>query len=320
MTPATPTCSRCNSLVEPGDIRCPVCYLPTQPGQLPSPNPTPTPVLRCQSCNTALTPITQTTLPPCPFCQGTLTHHTSTTPHEEPSQFLLFTVSPKEAAAAYKYWLSNLSPFRPSNLSSQSRIESIQPVWWVGWAFKAEVLITWTADSDAGTRQAPWAPHSGEIVLHFDDIIVPASKGLSNLECARLTPTYAPGSGVPRENTSHASAPLEHPELPRSLARKRILATIQKLAETKVKNTAIPGTRFRHVQTSIHLRGLTTRRLAFPAYILAYHYHNKLYRTVISGQEASCVTGTAPRSITKILLTTIAVITTLTAATLLWLR
>jgi hypothetical protein len=320
MTPVASTCSRCNSLVEPGDIRCPVCYLPTHPKNHPGPTQSPTTVLRCQSCHTALAPTTHPTPSPCPFCKGTLIQHTSTNPLENPSQFLLFTVSPQEAATAYKEWLSNLGPFRPSNLSSETRIQSIQPVWWVGWAFKAEVLITWTADSDAGTRQAPWAPHSGELVLHFDDIIVPASKGLSNLECARLTPTYAPGSGVSRENTSHASAPLEHFELPRSLARKRILATIQKLAETKVKNTAIPGTRFRHIHTSIHLRGLATRRLAFPAYILAYHYHNKLYRTVISGQEASCITGTAPRSITKIILTTIAAVASLTAATLLWLR
>ena len=37
-------------------------------------------------------------------------------------------------------------------------------------------------------------------------------------------------------------------------------------------------------------------------FYLAYRYKNKLYRAVVSGQNATCVIGRAPYSIAKILL------------------
>ncbi len=48
------------------------------------------------------------------------------------------------------------------------------------------------------------------------------------------------------------------------------------------------------------LRGLNTRRLAFPAYIMAYSYRKRLYRAVISGQNADTMTASAPLSLVEI--------------------
>ena len=37
-----------------------------------------------------------------------------------------------------------------------------------------------------------------------------------------------------------------------------------------------------------------THRLAFPAYVLAYRYDDKLYRAIVHGQNAGIVIGKAP--------------------------
>jgi hypothetical protein len=50
------------------------------------------------------------------------------------------------------------------------------------------------------------------------------------------------------------------------------------------------------------LRGLVTRRVALPTYVLAYRYQGRAYRALVHGQDARCVMGVAPLSVRKIVL------------------
>jgi hypothetical protein len=70
----------------------------------------------------------------------------------------------------------------------------------------------------------------------------------------------------------------------------------------RIKGHEAPGARFRNFHASIQLRGLRTRRVAFPAYAIAYRYRSRLYRTVISGQDPACVIGQTPISVLKVAL------------------
>ncbi|MFP6766345.1 MAG: hypothetical protein VB858_22130, partial [Planctomycetaceae bacterium] len=65
--------------------------------------------------------------------------------------------------------------------------------------------------------------------------------------------------------------------------------------------------RYRNVHVSVLLRALVTRRLSFPAWVLAYRYRDRLYRVVVCGQDGSRVAGNAPLSMTKVLLVTLGV-------------
>ena len=47
--------------------------------------------------------------------------------------------------------------------------------------------------------------------------------------------------------------------------------------------------------------GLATRRVALPAYVMAYRYNGKAYRAIVHGQSVSCTFGDAPYSVWKIL-------------------
>lgn len=58
----------------------------------------------------------------------------------------------------------------------------------------------------------------------------------------------------------------------------------------------VPGTRFRDPKTSALLRRLSTRRYAFPTYVLAYYFRGKVHRAVVNGQDPSVVMGDVPRS------------------------
>jgi hypothetical protein len=310
MSETTPSCQRCGSANEADDLRCPICYLAT-PQAADSGGSTRVHIFRCRTCGAAVEYSARAQAPQCAFCGSVLELEQQRDPVEQTEQYLPFTVNRSAAIDVCRRWLSHQGVFQPSNLASTTRLESLRALWWVGWVVNADAVVTWTVDSNAGARRASWAPHAGEFRTAFDDVVVPATRGLSGIECERLIPSYALDRGA--ELATTADAVRERFETSRSVARGRIVEGIKRLAEARIKGHEAPGTRFRNFHASIHLRGLRTRRFAFPAYAIAYRYRGRLYRTVISGQDPGCVMGQAPRSVAKIILVAAAILAGLAA-------
>ena len=91
-------------------------------------------------------------------------------------------------------------------------------------------------------------------------------------------------------------------DVQRSAARARVRAAIRRVGAARLESNEVPGARCRNLHFEPLLRSLETRRLAFPAWVLAYRYRDELYRVVISGQDGSCVRGKAPFSFLKLLI------------------
>jgi hypothetical protein len=170
----------------------------------------------------------------------------------------------------------------------------------VGWVFLADALVSWAADSDYGRRKAPWAPHAGQMEMPFRDILVPATRGLTEAETTHLTPSYRLETARETPEGADDEAVVEQFDIRRSAARQRVAEAMGRLAEDGVKGGPLPGSRFRNFAAAILLRRLQTLRYAFPAYVAAYRYRGRLFRTVISGQDATSVLGSAPYSPWKI--------------------
>jgi hypothetical protein len=293
-------CGRCSSAIEVGDLRCPVCLL-AAPENSSFDATRRVEVLRCESCGAAMKYSAAFKAPHCAFCGGVLKLEEFIDPQEEIERRLPFTVSRAEALEVYRQWIARQGFFRPFNLASHAQLESLRAAWWPAWMVDARSLATWTADSDAGAQKAKWAPHAGELQSDFDDLVIPASRGLTPQECARLIASYDlsrltnPGAEAPSDGE------VERFDMPRSFARATIIGAIQTRTEARILADEIPGTRFRNLHTAIHLRGLSALRIALPAYIIAYRYRGRLHRTVISGTDPNCVIGEAPRSIGKLI-------------------
>jgi hypothetical protein len=58
---------------------------------------------------------------------------------------------------------------------------------------------------------------------------------------------------------------------------------------------------WRNLHVELLLRDLTTRRLALPAYIVAYRYRGRVYRALVGGQRGTVI-GRAPLSAARIAL------------------
>ena len=314
-------CERCGSRLEVGDLRCPICGLavgaPRERGVLVA--KAQAKVVRCDTCGASLEYSAEVKAPRCAFCASVMHVETTADPQEQAEAFLPFTVDAAAARGALEGFLSEKSFFRPGDLASAAALDSLRPMWWPAWAFSAGARVSWAADSDAGNRRSAWAPHAGQVDLTFQDILVSASRGLTEEECERLAERYslAGAEGAPR---GPEDAQVERFDVTRSGARRQILAAVEKEAHEQVERSHIPGRHFRNVHVAVALSSLETKRYALPAYVLAYRYRDKLYRVVVHGQDAGCVLGDAPVSVAKVVLVVGAVLLVLLALVLLFAR
>ncbi len=302
-------CTRCRAQLEADDLRCAVCALlvPEVSGAA-AVLAAAVKVFRCGGCAAAMSWSAEKAALACGFC-GAATHlEEMKDPLEQTEAWLPFTVDANLANTALRTWQKSLSWFRPGDLASASKVQSLKPMYWPAWLVDARADVAWAADSDAGSGQSAWAPHAGVVDLAFDGLLVGASRGLSAAEMDGLAPGYAV--------RSKASAPSLLPALidesfdvQRSLARERVSAACAKAAGAVVQQGHIPGKTFRKVKVALVLSSLTTARLSLPAWVMAYRYGNEVYRVVVHGQDRAIVIGKAPWSLPKILLTIIGSLT-----------
>lgn len=294
------SCARCGTRTEVGDLRCPICAEPT-PSDAEEAAVEETTLLRCTGCSAALAHDPDTVGNTCGFCGEPLELEQSSDPPELVEWSLPFTVDAEAARTSLQAWLGDQGFFQPSDLKKMARLDSLRPLWWVAWCFDADALMSWTADSEVGSRQSAWAPHSGQVEMRFENVLVSASRGLSDAETNELALSYDLGSKEVAP-TPPEGALREEFDVQRSAARARVQSALRRIGAARLERQEVPGSRCRNLHFEPLLRALETQRLAFPAWVLAYKYRGELYRVVISGQDADCIKGKAPFSLAKLLL------------------
>lgn len=297
---AMTACTRCQTALEDGDLRCAVCALPVPDGARPDGRPY-AQVLRCGECGAAIAFSAEARAPRCGFCGATMAIEQPVDPIEEARAFLPFTVDRDAAAAALRGWLGTRGWFAPRELSSGAVLESLTPLSWAAWRVNAQAQVAWTADSDAGAQRSAWAPHAGQASLEFCDIVVPASRGLGEVEARLLIPYYDLSAAVPVDAAPEGMPEriLERFDAQRSAARRLIRDRIEALARVRIE-PKIPGRRFRNVRVACLVECQTTDRIALPAWILAYRYRGHPYRAIVHGQHAELVFGRSPVDWSKV--------------------
>lgn len=300
------TCERCATPLERGDLRCAVCGLGAPAHQEGARELSEgVQVLRCTGCSAALVYDAAHAAPRCAFCDDELQLEEVLDLPEEVEAWVPFAVELGTAQSALRRWLGSQGFFRPPDLAARARIEELQPVYFPAWIFDARAEVTWAADSDAGSWRSSWAPHSGVCHLTFDDIPIPASRGLTPKEQSALAPHYEVTKLVREDPPRDLSGrPVLHEafDAQRSFARARILGGIRELARSHVERHEVPGTSVRKVGVSLKLEGLETRRIALPAWILTWRYDDRVYRAVVHGVRDDVVHGALPLSWKRIFL------------------
>lgn len=287
-------CGRCGAQVEHGDLRCAVCAWAV-PRRAVQKTHQVLKVFRCRGCGAAMSWSAEKAAVACVFCGRSVALDEIVDPVEQTELWIPFRVDQELAQSTLWAWFKTLGWFYPNDLVSASTVNSIKAIWWPAWIFKARVRATWTADSDAGAVRSEWAPHSGATELEFQSILLGVSRGLTEAEMAALAKVYDLSSAVTSPDRGFDVFE-ETFDVQRSAARKRVAKACHQLAAAAIKRGHIPGEKYRNVKVSVVISDLMTRRVALPAWILAYGYRGELYRVVIHGQVPGHIVGTAPRS------------------------
>lgn len=289
-------CSRCASPLEEGDLRCAVCALPVPAALAPVERPR-VQILRCTWCGAAVAFDARHQGPACGFCGSVMQLEQPADPVEAATLRVPFVVDRETATASLRRWLATRGTFAPRTLLDEAVLESLTPLCWAAWIVNAEATVTWTADSDAGAERSAWAPHAGETRQTFGEIVVPASRGLSQRECAVLAPYYELSLAVAVDEPAiqgEVPAMIESFDVQRSAARREVHRAIEALARQRVRDHEIPGRSYRKVHVSCLLERQTTARVALPAWVLAYRYRGRPYRAIVHGQRDAIVYGSSP--------------------------
>ena len=273
-------------------------------------------VIACKRCgaHTTLDPLVAAST--CAFCgTNAVVEAPPDATIARPEGLLPFRITRESALQSFRAWLHGLW-LRPNDLKSGARMNSIQGAYIPFWTFDAATHSRWTAEAGYyyyvpvqvvvnGKRQTQmqrrvrWEPASGSLEMFFDDVPVPASRGIDTslsrsiepFPTAELTP-YDPSylSGFLAEENA-----IDLPEALES-AKVRMRDAVRDACAREV-----PGDTHRNLVVDTVFSALAYKNCLLPIWIAAYDYRGTPYRYLVNGVTGRCY-GTAPWSWVKITL------------------
>ena len=282
-------------------------------------------VIACKRCGAHTTLDPHVAASSCAFCGTTaVVEAPADATVVRPEGLLPFRITRESALKSFRAWLHKLW-LRPNDLKRASRVDKLQGVYIPFWTFDAATQSWWTAEAgyyyyvtvrvnEGGKlvtrqeRRIRWEPARGTLQKFFDDVPVPASRGIDdslvrNIEpypTAELTP-YDPSylSGFLAEENA-----IDLPEALES-AKTRMREEIRRACAGEV-----PGDTHRNLRVESVFSAVAYKNALLPVWIAAYDYHGKPYRFLVNGVTGKC-TGTAPWSWIKVTLAVLAALTVL---------
>lgn len=273
-------------------------------------------VIVCKRCGAHTTLDPHVAASSCAFCGTTAVVEA---PMNEsvvrPEGLLPFRITRDAAAAQFRTWLGGLW-LRPNDLKSSSRVATMQGAYIPFWTFDAATDSWWTAQAGyyyyvnvqvrengrtvtKREQRIRWEPASGALEKFFDDVPVPASRGLDASLCRGIEP-FPTESLTPYE-PSYLSGFLAEEnavDLPEALetAKERMRGEIRAACAGEV-----PGDTHRDLEVRTVFSALAYKNALLPIWVSAYEYHQQPYRFLVNGVTGKC-TGTAPWSWIKVTL------------------
>jgi hypothetical protein len=282
-------------------------------------------VIACKRCGAHTTLEPHVAASTCAFCgTAAVVEAPANASVVRPEGLLPFHIPRETAQQSFRSWLGTLW-FRPSDLKSRSRVTNIQGVYIPFWTFDAATDSWWTAEAgyfyyvtvrvrengkmvSRQEQRVRWEHASGTLQMFFDDVPVPASRGVSQDLTQKLEPF--PTADLTPYEPSYLSGFLAEEnavDLPEALetAKTRMRGDIRAACSRDV-----PGDTQRNLEVETTFDAVAYKNALLPIWISAYEYGAKPYRFLVNGVTGQC-TGTAPWSWVKITMLVLAILTVL---------
>lgn len=280
-------------------------------------------VIACKRCGAHTTLDPHVSASACAFCGTTaVVEAPPNATVVRPEGLLPFRITRETALQTFRKWLHSLW-LRPNDLKRASRMDRLQGAYIPFWTFDAATDSWWTAEAghyyyvtvqvqvngrteNRQERRIRWEPASGALQLFFDDVPVPASRGVDVSLTQKLEPF--PTADLTPYDPSYLSGFLAEEnavDLPEALesAKARMHNDIRAACAREV-----PGDTHRNLEVRTAFDAVAYKNALLPIWIAAYDYHGTPYRFLVNGVTGQC-TGTAPWSWIKVTLLIMTILT-----------
>ncbi len=335
-------CDACGCPLEPQDKFCPACgtvhevaapivtatvvppaaivdavVVNDSSGDRPSDSTAPPPArptdhkfFRCDNCGAEVGAAGEQRSFVCPFCDSTYVSEFSpaSTGRQEPEFVIGFVITPEQAHAKFRAWISENSLFRPGDLKSATLQDKLKGVYLPFWSFSMLAESQWNAnigeywyrtetyvsrDSKGNmvtktrrVRETEWWPLNGRHHRYYSGYLVSGSKGLAQDQAERIKPFNLPA--LKRYEPMYLAGWMSEEY---SIARNDALERCQREFHDREQSnvaTFLPGDTHRNLRVSINFSDVNSDLCLLPMYILSYRYGDKLFRFLVNGQTGRC--------------------------------
>jgi hypothetical protein len=234
-----------------------------------------------------------------------------------PETLVPFRIDKNNVTKLFTSWLGK-GWFTPSNLSKLSRLDLIKGVYTPFWTYDTQAHSTWTAESGyyyyetetystvvngkrvtqtRQVRKVRWVPSHGQRQGFYNDVLVPASKGMNQELIYKIYPFEL-----------NALVPYKPEFLSGFLAEEYAVdlqqgwGTAQGIVNTSEREKCakeVPGDTHRFLRVQTNYSGITYKHILLPVWIAAYEYKAKTYHFLVNGQTGE-VQGFKPISWAKV--------------------
>ncbi len=268
----------------------------------------------------------------CPFCDEPLvTDVVAAADAVLPDAVLPFAIGRADAARRLTGWLTSRW-FAPRDLVRRARRDGMDGVYVPYWIYDSDTTTRYTgargahhwvteeyrdANGKAQTRQVRrtrWHPAAGTVQVDFDDVLVPASRGLPRDRLAQLAP-WQLGDLQPFDGGFLAGFVAECYSVNLDDGFTEAAQIMERHIDAAVRDD-IGGDEQRVHDLDVHHADVRFKHVLLPVWVSSFRYRHKLFRVVVNARTGE-VAGDRPWSVLKIVLFVLAVAAAITAIVLL---
>ena len=281
--------------------------------------------VRCNNCGAIVALESSATSELCVFCgSSNVLAQEANRNALRPESLIPLDVGRKLVEANFRTWIAHRW-FRPNALRRVDRFDAVG-VYLPCWTFDARVHSDWSADAGyyyyvtervsvmrngrmvSETRQVRkvrWVPAWGQRDDVYDDVLVHASRGVSQ-ELLEELGGYDTKALVPYRPEYLAGWRAEEYQVDLEQGWVSARATIVESQRRRCSGD-VPGDTQRDLRVSNKIGDVRWKHILLPMWSLTYRFHGKSYAVLIHGQNGA-VHGEAPLSWVKITLLVVAVL------------
>ncbi|MDO9538323.1 MAG: hypothetical protein Q7J68_08405 [Thermoplasmata archaeon] len=236
-----------------------------------------------------------------------------------PETLVPFKIDNARVTELFRNWLGK-GWFTPSNLTQLSRLDLIKGVYTPFWTYDTQAYSNWTAESgyyyyetesytvmvngkhQTRTRQVRkvrWVPSHGQRDGFYNDVLVPASRGMNEDLVLKIYPFHLQQL-VPYkpEFLSGFMAEEYGVDLQQGWGTAQNIVNV---SEREKCGRDVPGDTYRFLRVQTNFNNITYKHILLPVWIAVYEYKAKTYHFLVNGQTGE-VQGFKPISWAKVAL------------------